>query len=40
MGGTFDWFGINLTTIHDELLKELVAGSFEIVKGKYEKKRK
>ena len=40
MGGTFDWFGINLPTIHDELLKELVAGSFEIVKGKYEKKRK
>ncbi len=34
------WIGINLQTIHDELLKELVAGSFEIVKGKYAKKGK
>jgi predicted DNA-binding protein (MmcQ/YjbR family) len=33
------WIGINLQTIHDELLKELVTGSFEIVKGKYAKKR-
>lgn len=33
------WIGIDLPTIADELLKELVAGSFEIVKGKYEKKR-
>lgn len=33
------WIGIHLPTIADELLKELVAGSFEIVKGKYAKKR-
>jgi len=34
------WIGIHLPTIADELLKELVAGSFEIVKGKYAKKGK
>lgn len=33
------WIGIDLQTIHDELLKELVTGSFEIVKGKYAKKQ-
>ena len=33
------WIGIDLQTINDELLKKLVAGSFEIVKGKYAKKR-
>lgn len=33
------WLGINLQTIDTELLKELVARSFEIVKGKYAKKR-
>ena len=33
------WIGINLQTIDNELLKELVAGSFEIVKGKYAKKQ-
>ena len=34
------WIGINLQTIDNELLQELVRNSFEIVKGKYEKKRK
>ena len=34
------WIGIHLPTIADELLKELVAGSYEIVKGKYAKKRR
>ena len=34
------WIGIDLQTISEKLLKELVAESFEIVKGKYERKRK
>ena len=34
------WVGLNLQTIYDELLKELVSGSFEIVRGKYTKKKK
>ncbi|MBP5496117.1 MAG: MmcQ/YjbR family DNA-binding protein, partial [Bacteroidales bacterium] len=34
------WIGINLQTIDNELLQELVRNSFEIVKGKYEKKAK
>ena len=34
------WIGINLQTIDTELLKELTRNSFEIVKGKYTKKRK
>jgi len=33
------WIGINLQTIDTELLKELTKNSFEIVKGKYAKKR-
>ena len=33
------WIGIDLPTIADELLKVLVTGSYEIVKGKYAKKR-
>ena len=34
------WIGINLPTISDELLKKLIAESYEIVKKKYEKKSK
>lgn len=34
------WIGINLQAINTELLKELTQNSFEIVKGKYSKKRK
>ena len=34
------WVGINLQTIDTDLLKELTHNSFEIVKGKYAKKRK
>ena len=34
------WLGINLQTIDTELLKELTWNSFEIVKEKYERKRK
>ena len=34
------WIGINLQTIDTELLKELTRNSYEIVKGKYSKKRK
>ena len=34
------WIGIHLPTIADELLKVLVTGSYEIVKGKYAKKKK
>ena len=34
------WLGINLQSIDTELLKELTRNSFEIVKGKYAKKRK
>lgn len=34
------WIRIDLQTISEKLLKELVAGSFEMVKGKYTKKRK
>ena len=34
------WIGINLQTIDNELLQELVRNSFEIVKGKYSRKRK
>jgi predicted DNA-binding protein (MmcQ/YjbR family) len=34
------WIGINLQTINTELLKELTQNSYEIVKGKYSKKRK
>ena len=34
------WLCINLQTIDTELLKELTKNSFEIVKGKYERKRK
>ena len=33
------WLGINLQTIDTELLQELVRNSFEIVKGKYSRKR-
>ena len=34
------WIGIDLQTIDTELLKELTRNSFEIVKGKYERKKK
>ena len=34
------WIGINLQTIDNELLQELTRNSFEIVKGKYERKWK
>ena len=34
------WIGIDLQTIDTELLQELTRNSFEIVKGKYKKKRK
>ena len=33
------WIGINLQTIDTELLQELTRNSFEIVKGKYGRKR-
>ena len=34
------WLGINLRTIDTELLKKLTRNSYEIVKGKYSRKRK
>lgn len=34
------WIGINLQNIDTALLKELTQNSYEIVKGKYSKKRK
>ena len=34
------WIGINLQTIDTELLKELTRNSFEIVKGKFGRKKK
>ena len=36
----FREYCLSLGEVEEELLKELVAGSFEIVKGKYEKKKK